>query len=52
MKPTFFKSQSDFRKWLEEHQKEETRLKRLVKLIEDSANRQTITPLTRKKKSQ
>jgi len=37
--------------WVVSAKKEETRLKRLMKLIEDSANRQTIAPLTRKKTS-
>lgn len=35
--------------WVVSARKEETRLKRLEKLIEDSANGRTIAPLTRKK---
>jgi uncharacterized protein YdeI (YjbR/CyaY-like superfamily) len=35
--------------WVVSAKKEETRLKRLTKLVEDSANGRTIAPLTRKK---
>jgi uncharacterized protein YdeI (YjbR/CyaY-like superfamily) len=35
--------------WVVSAKKEETRLKRLMKLIEDSANGQSIAPLTRKR---
>ena len=52
----FFQSQPPwYRKvsswWVVSAKKEETRLKRLAKLVEDSANRRTMAPLTRKKTS-
>jgi uncharacterized protein YdeI (YjbR/CyaY-like superfamily) len=52
----FFQAQSPwYRKtvgwWVVSAKKEETRLKRLAKLIEDSANGRTIGPATRNKKS-
>ncbi len=37
--------------WVTSAKKEETRLKRLATLIEDSANGRTVTPLTRRSKS-
>lgn len=63
MKLVFFPAPADFRNWLEQHhtkaqelwvisaKKEETRLKRLDRLIQDSAHARTIPPLTRPTRS-
>ena len=58
MKPKFFPSPSAWRAWLEEHQqkhqelwvgfyKEETRLKRLAQLIDDSEHERALPELRR-----